>query len=62
MPWFEIYVEDMKRACKFYEWLLVVELNLEDMPGGEMEMYLFRGEMSLPGGRYLDKAPYAQAE
>ena len=48
MPWFEIYVEDMKRARKFYEGLLGVELNLEDMPGGEMEMYLFPGEMSLP--------------
>ena len=47
-PWFEIYVEDMKRARKFYEGLLGVELNLEDMPGGEMEMYLFPGEMSLP--------------
>ena len=32
MPWFEIYVEDMKRARKFYEGLLGVELNLEDMP------------------------------
>ena len=47
-PWFEIYVEDMKRARKFYEGLLGVELDLEDMPGGEMEMYLFPGEMSLP--------------
>lgn len=49
MPWFAIYIEDMKRARKFYEGLLGVELNLEDMPGGEMEMYLFPGEMSLPG-------------
>lgn len=48
MPWFEIYVEDMKRARKFYEGLLGVELNLEDMPGGEMEMCLFPGKMSLP--------------
>lgn len=49
MPWFEIYVEDMSRARKFYEGLLGVKLTLEDMPGGEMEMYLFPGEMDLPG-------------
>lgn len=49
MPWFEIYVEDMTRARKFHEGLLGVELTVEDMPGGEMEMYLFPGEMDLPG-------------
>lgn len=49
MPWFEIYVEDMTRARTFYEGLLGVELTVEDMPGGEMEMYLFPGEMDLPG-------------
>ena len=41
MPWFEIYVEDMKRARKFYEGLLDVELNLEDMPGGEIRCICF---------------------
>ena len=49
MPWFEIYVEDMTRARTFYEGLLGVELTVEDMPGVEMEMYLFPGEMDLPG-------------
>lgn len=58
MPWFEIYVEDMKRARAFYEGLLDVELSLEDMPGGDMEMYLFPGEMELPGaGGALIKHP-----
>ena len=48
MPWFEIYVEEMKPARKFFEGMLGVDLNLEDMPGGEVEMYLFPGKMSLP--------------
>ena len=32
MPWFEIYVEDMKRARKFYEGLLGVTLTFEICP------------------------------
>ena len=49
MPWFEIYVEDMKRARTFYEGLLGVELSLGELSGGDMEMYLFPAEMELPG-------------
>ena len=49
MPWFEIYVEEMSRARNFYEGLLGIELTLGDMSGGDMEMYLFPGEMDLPG-------------
>jgi len=49
MPWFEIYVEEMSRARTFYEGLLGIELTLGDMAGGEMEMYLFPGEMDYQG-------------
>lgn len=34
--WFEIYVQDMSRARKFYEALLGVEFSSLDTPGVEM--------------------------
>ena len=50
--WFEIYVENMSRAKKFYESIL--DLKLEDMatPGGledEMQMVAFPGDMDKHG-------------
>lgn len=49
--WFEIYVEDMKRARKFYE--QVLDLTLEDMPTpngvDEMKMVVFPMEMKEEG-------------
>lgn len=41
--WFEIYVEDLKRAKKFYEAVLKVELSEMPMPESEeaMEMLFF---------------------
>ena len=37
--WFEIYVQDMKRAKKFYEKVFAVKLEKLKMPG--MEMWSF---------------------
>jgi uncharacterized protein len=40
--WFEIYVEDMKRARAFYEAVLATELNnLQGPVGIELEMWAF---------------------
>ena len=41
--WFEIYVQDMKRAKKFYEKVLAVKLAKLKNPG--MEMWSFPMEM-----------------
>lgn len=45
--WFEIYVDDLKRARKFYE--TVLDLKLSEMPlpdtGEEMEMLFFPSDM-----------------
>lgn len=48
--WFEIYVEDMMRARKFYESVLLVAL--EELPapdGSEVEMMSFPMGMENPG-------------
>ncbi len=49
--WFEIYVEDMDRATKFYEEVLKVKLENLLMPGDEsgLEMRAFPGGMENPG-------------
>ena len=50
--WFEIYVEDLKRAKKFYETVLDLKLNdmpMPDMDGEEMEMVSFPMEMDGEG-------------
>ena len=40
--WFEIYVDDMQRAKKFYEEILQIELNeMQDPTGGGVEMLAF---------------------
>jgi predicted enzyme related to lactoylglutathione lyase len=37
--WFEIYVDDMERARKFYE--AVLGVKLERLPGPDVEMWTF---------------------
>ncbi len=39
--WFEIYVQDIERAKKFYETVLQVELSNLSPPDGELAMYSF---------------------
>ena len=41
--WFEIYVQDMPRARKFYESLFGVQLQKIGPPGGELEMWSWPG-------------------
>ncbi len=45
--WFEIYVQEMNRAKKFYESVLQGKLEKLDSPG--MDMWSFPGDMSAPG-------------
>lgn len=39
VSWFEIYVDDMERAKKFYEEVLAVKLD--KLPGPDIEMWSF---------------------
>ncbi|WP_442511122.1 VOC family protein [Novipirellula sp. SH528] len=48
--WFEIYIQDMARATKFYE--TVLDINLDKLPSPvemEIEMMCFPMEMGLAG-------------
>lgn len=45
--WFEIYVDDMERARKFYEAVIGVKLEKLDSPG--IEMWNFPMDMEAPG-------------
>ena len=45
--WFEIYVQDMNRAKKFYESVLQGKLERLDSPG--MDMWAFAMEMNTSG-------------
>ncbi len=45
--WFEIYVQDMERAKRFYETVLKVQLQKLESPG--MEMWAFPMLMDAPG-------------
>jgi predicted enzyme related to lactoylglutathione lyase len=45
--WFEIYVQDMARAQAFYE--TVLQVTLQPLPGSELNMMLFPGDVSQPG-------------
>lgn len=48
--WFEIYVNDMERASKFYETIL--DITLEELPSptdDDMEMKMFPGDMGTHG-------------
>lgn len=41
--WFEIHVQDMERAKKFYESVFQVELEALPTPDPELEMWVFPG-------------------
>lgn len=48
MVWFEIYVDDLQRAKKFYETvfqLALSEVPMPEMEGADMEMLFFPGDM-----------------
>lgn len=48
--WFEIYVQEMARAQRFYESVLGITLSPLPMPDvGAIEMVAFPMDMSLPG-------------
>ena len=52
ISWFEIYVDEMPRAKKFYEAVLEVSLEKLDTPSddmGDMEMQAFPSSMDLCG-------------
>jgi predicted enzyme related to lactoylglutathione lyase len=54
--WFEIYVQDMNRAKKFYE--SVLQGKLEKLESPTIEMWTFPGDMNAPGaGGALVKMP-----
>lgn len=63
--WFEIYVDDMERARKFYETVFKVELSELPMPEGteEMVMAAFPMDMEAPGamGALVKMAGYGPA-
>jgi predicted enzyme related to lactoylglutathione lyase len=45
--WFEIYVQDMARARRFYE--TVLGTTLSRLPSGDLEMWSFPGGPDQPG-------------
>lgn len=47
--WFEIYVQDLDRAKKFYETVLATELEKLDTPDAKLHMYAFPMSMDEPG-------------
>jgi predicted enzyme related to lactoylglutathione lyase len=47
--WFEIYVQDMPRARKFYETVLQKKLSELKSPAGELEMWAFESDQSSYG-------------
>jgi uncharacterized protein len=47
--WFEIYVNDLPRATKFYEAVLKKPLTKLDSPAGEIELMAFPMEHHSPG-------------
>lgn len=47
--WFEIYVEDLKRAKKFYETVFATQLSLLESPLPEVEMWCFPMFENQPG-------------
>ena len=61
--WFEIYVQDMARARKFYETVLQCQLETLKSPEGEaqnMQMLSFPGDMTTMGasGALVTTAPW----
>lgn len=60
--WFEIYVNDMPRAKKFYEAVLGVALQKLDSPVGDIEMWSFPMQQNGGGAAgALAKMPGAPA-
>ena len=49
VAWFEIYVQDMARARKFYESVFKAALQKLDNPDPQMEMWSFPGDMASYG-------------
>jgi predicted enzyme related to lactoylglutathione lyase len=49
VAWFEIYVQDMDRALRFYESVLQVQLTRLEAPLSELQMWLFPSRMEAPG-------------
>ena len=47
--WFEIYVQDMARARRFYEAVLQVKLDKLNAPGDDLEMWAFPMQMERYG-------------
>lgn len=50
--WFEIYVDDMPRAKRFYEAVFLTQLESltsPALPGGELEMCAFQSQMTAYG-------------
>jgi predicted enzyme related to lactoylglutathione lyase len=47
--WFEIYVNDMARARKFYEKIFDIRLDKMDSPDPDIEMVAFPMAQNLPG-------------
>lgn len=47
--WFEIYVQDMPRARKFYEALFDAKLEQLKSPAGELDMWSFPGDTNAYG-------------
>ena len=59
--WFDIYVDDMKRAVSFYESVLGSNLEKIDDPTGETQMMSFPANMSAYGASgALVKASHAR--
>ena len=48
--WFEIYVQDMARAKKFYETVLQIELSKLDAPNSEDEIEMQAFPMNMEAG------------
>ena len=60
--WFEIYVQDMDRARRFYE--ATFEVKLEELPSPMLKMFAFPMQADLPGAcgalvKYEGKDPGA---
>ena len=58
--WFDIYVNELDRAVKFYETVLATKLEPIGDPTGENQMMSFPADMSAYGaGGALTKSPHA---
>lgn len=56
--WFEIHVNDMERACRFYSSVFNQVFSLLPSPDPDMEMRMFNNDMSVYGaGGALVKHP-----